>query len=204
MKKILSLFDHSGQWSKPYRDAGYEVIQIDIKEGTNVTVMSVLDIDEDWVRENGPFHGILAAPPCTDFSVSGAQYWPRKDADGTTEAALALVRKVLEIVEWAQPAWWVFENPVGRLPRLLPEVGRPWYFQPHWYGDAYTKKTGLWGNFTRPDAEHAGDAWNPVEPIRYCKQGSWLQQLGGKSERTKELRSVTPPGFARAFFNANR
>jgi len=24
-------------------------------------------------------YGILAAPPCTDFSVSGAQYWKQKD-----------------------------------------------------------------------------------------------------------------------------
>ena len=29
------------------------------------------------------------------------------------------------------------------------------------------------------------------------------QKLGGKSERTKELRSMTPMGFARAFCAAN-
>jgi hypothetical protein len=29
-------------------------------------------------------------------------------------------------------------------------------------------------------------------------------QLGGKSERTKKLRSVTPQGFAKAFFEANQ
>jgi hypothetical protein len=29
-------------------------------------------------------------------------------------------------------------------------------------------------------------------------------KLGGKSERTKELRSETPVGFARAFFLANQ
>jgi hypothetical protein len=27
--------------------------------------------------------------------------------------------------------------------------------------------------------------------------------LGGKSERTKELRSITPKGFAKAFYDAN-
>ncbi len=32
------------------------------------------------------------------------------------------------------------------------------------------------------------------------KSGSWLwAKLGGKTERTKELRSVTPQGFALAF-----
>lgn len=42
-----------------------------------------------------------------------------------------------------------------------------------------------------------------LEPIRVCSQGSWVQRLGGKSERTKELRSMTPDGFARAFALAN-
>ena len=45
---------------------------------------------------------------------------------------------------------------------------------------------------------------DPVEPIRSCPQGSWVQQLGGKSEKTKMLRSTTPPGFAKAFFEANQ
>jgi hypothetical protein len=71
------------------------------------------------------------------------------------------------------------------------------YFDPCDYGDPYTKKTCLWGSFNRPKQ-------NRVEPQRVCSQGSWLMKLGGSSERTKELRSVTPPGFAQAFFEANR
>jgi hypothetical protein len=42
-----------------------------------------------------------------------------------------------------------------------------------------------------------------VEPVRTSRQGSWLQALGGAGERTKEARSVTPDGFARAFYFAN-
>ena len=30
-------------------------------------------------------YGILAAPPCTDFAGSGAQYWKTKDEDGRTK-----------------------------------------------------------------------------------------------------------------------
>ena len=69
-------------------------------------------------------------------------------------------------------------------------------FDPCDYGDPYTKKTLLWGSFAVPEP-------NRVEPIRSCKQGSWIQKLGGKSEKTKTLRSITPPGFAKAFFEAN-
>jgi hypothetical protein len=48
----------------------------------------------------------------------------------------------------------------------------------------------------------------PREPVFYTdKKGrrlSWLAaKLGGKSERTKELRSKTPVGFSRAFAKAN-
>lgn len=186
-KVILSLFDYSGNWCKPYKDAGYQTYQVDIK----------LDIDILQLEKSCfPFekcHGILAAPPCTDFASSGAQYWAQKDLDGRTEQSLKLVDKTLEIVSWFNPSWWALENPVGRLSKLRPHLGNPWYFQPHWYGDAWTKKTGLWGKFNKdlPKCE--------VDP----DPNSWIMKLGGKSERTKELRSMTPPGFAFAFFLAN-
>lgn len=111
---------------------------------------------------------------------------------------------VAEAYKQRDGAWWALENPVGRLPKLIPEIGKPWYFHPHEYAgyapdpekDRYTKKTGIWGPVKRPQPKS-------LEPIRVCSQGSWLMKLGGKSERTKELRSVTPLGFSRAFFEAN-
>lgn len=86
------------------------------------------------------------------------------------------------------------------MPKLVPDLQDfgPLYVQPHFFGDAYTKKTGLWGQFN-PDMPR-----NDVEPIRACDAGSWLMQLGGSSEKTKALRSVTPAGFAAAFFAANQ
>ena len=44
----------------------------------------------------------------------------------------------------------------------------------------------------------------PVVPIRACAHGSWLMKLGGKSLRTKNLRSATPKGFAIAIFESNK
>jgi hypothetical protein len=192
--KYLSLFDYSGTWSQPFVDAGHTVIRIDIKSGSDV-----MDIDEAWLKKHGPFEGILAAPPCTDFAVSGAQYWRAKDEDGRTEASLRLLDKTLWIITHVKPRFWALENPVGRLNRLRPALAAfgPWYFQPYEFGDPWTKRTGLWGVFNRPEKA-------PVEPIRFTKQGSWTQKLGGKSERTKELRSITPPAFALAFYNANK
>ena len=154
-KNILSLFDFSGVWSQPYVDKGYAVTRLDIQTGGDV-----LTFDSNaYLAEHGQPQGILAAPPCTDFASSGARWWADKDKDGRTREALRLIDTTLAIVEVLQPAWWALENPVGRLTRLRPQLGKPFYFQPWWYGDAYTKKTGLWGDF------NSNLRRNEVEPI---------------------------------------
>jgi len=192
-KVILSLFDYTGEWPRPYKEAGYHVIQIDIKHG-----IDILSDDKyhvlDGLPKNSRVVGIMMAPPCTDFAGSGARWWPEKDANGTTVASVQLVREGLKTVIFYKPDWWVLENPVGRLPKLVPELGQPtMYFQPCDFGDPYTKKTGLWGTFNIPKK-------NPVKPTEGSKM--W-RRYGGKSERTKELRSITPAGFAKAFYRAN-
>lgn len=186
-KTILSLFDYSGNWPKYYKENGYNVLQVDLKHD-----LSVLDLQPEDIPDD--VYGILAAPPCTDFSGSGAQYWKTKDEDGRTAASLALVDKTLEIIEWCDPHFWALENPVGRLSKLRQQLGDPWYFQPHWFGDPYTKKTGLWGKFNKDLPR------NDVKP----DPNNWIMKLGGKSEKTKELRSMTPLGFAKAFYEANK
>jgi hypothetical protein len=196
-KIILSLCDYSGRWPQFYdRGDGYTVWRVDLKYNSDVRRLPFI--------EGGAIHGILAAPPCTAFSLAGAQYWPAKDASGETDAGLALVDACLRAVALYRPKWWALENPVGRLRRWL---GPPRFmFHPHEFAgwsdadaqsaDRYTKRTLLWGSFKAPERR-------PMPPIRACKAGSWIMQLGGKSERTKELRSMTPLGFARAFREAN-
>ena len=180
----MDLCGGTGSWSKPYLEAGYDVRNITLPE---CDVMSY--------RTPNKVYGVLAAPPCTDFAVSGAWTWKTKDIDGRTIDSMGIVIACLRIIAEARPKFWALENPIGRLNSWL---GKPnMYFQPFEYGDPYTKKTCLWGVFNNPEK-------NIVDPIKVCKQGSWVQKLGGKSERTKMLRSVTPEGFARAFFEANK
>jgi site-specific DNA-cytosine methylase len=180
---IISLFDHSGVWSGPYKEAGYDVIQIDLKHGHDV---------RDFKYLGFKVRGVIAAPPCTDFTNSGAQYWGAKDADGRTHESLALVDATMRIIMVHDPDWWVLENPQGRLQRWLgPESQQ---YDPCDYGDGHTKKTYLWGRFNMPDKKRVPHVTGNDTPI---------MKLGGKSERTKDLRSVTPPGFARKFFEVN-
>lgn len=190
-KTILSLFDYTGNWPRPYYEAGYKVILLELKHGQDI-------MSYDYSYLSG-IYGILIAVPCTDFAVSGARWFKEKDADGRTELSIQLVRKSLEIVEYFKPTFWALENPVGRIHKLVPELGRPsLIFQPYFYGDPYRKKTCLWGDFNIPKL-------NPVEPkgIRKGQPDEWYSKVGGKSEKTKEYRSATPMRFARAFCEAN-
>jgi len=175
-KIILDLCGGTGAWSKPYLDAGYDVRVITLPEDVRI------------YRPPKEVHGILAAPPCTEFAGSGARWWKDKDVSLLYDA-LSIVDACLRIILVCNPAWWALENPVGRLKDW---IGEPeMYFQPCWYGDPYTKKTGLWGKFNKPER-------NYVEPV----EGSKMHLLPPSEDRTA-LRSITPPGFAKAFFEAN-
>lgn len=176
-KIILDLCGGTGSWSKPYRKAGYDVRLVTLPE-----------IDVRTYVPPPNVHGILAAPPCTHFSGSGARWWKEKGNEKLLEG-LAVVDACFRIIHVAKPEWWVIENPVGRLSRY---IGHPrMYFDPCDYGDPYTKKTCLWGDFNYPPKKR-------VEPT----EGSKLHRLP-PSEKRAELRSITPNGFARAFFKAN-
>lgn len=185
---ILDLCAGTGAWSLPYRQAGYDVLDLDIKNNNDIRLFVMPNEPEKNVI------GVLASPPCTHLAGSGARYWKEK-GDAALLEALSVVDACMRIITVTKPEWWALENPVGRLYRYL---GKPkLIFNPCDYGDPYTKKTCLWGNFNIPEK-------NPVKPVKACSQGSWIQKLGGKSERTKTLRSITPSGFAKAFFEANR
>ena len=188
-RTIMSLFDASGEWSQPWVDAGYNVWTFDIQNGEDIN-----DFSAEFLLNEGfgdvEVWGILAAPPCTDFASSGAQFWAKKDAKGQTELSNELVMQVLRTVEFLQPKIWAMENPVGRIAKLNNLPPAHLTFDPNYYGDPYTKKTLLWGNFDNnlPMA--------PVEPT----EGSKIVKLSGKD---KYARSLTPEGFAYAFFMAN-
>lgn len=182
---ILDLCGGTGSWSAPYRAAGYRVEIVDPKrDGRDVRLFQRLRVG---VR------GILAAPPCTKFTVSGNGARAKEKAAGTYDAgiqeALSVVDACVRIAWVQQPAWWALENPVGTLIHYL---GPPrMAFDPADYGDPYTKKTLLWGEFACP----------PKHPVP-ASDGSKMHRLPPSDERAT-LRSITPPGFAQAFFQSN-
>lgn len=209
-KLIISIYDVTKEWVKPYIEAGYPVmcwdkqIEGDILQGFSWLMQQ---IEETGLR----VYGMIFQPPCTDFASSGARWMAEKDKpapgyepfESTTDLSIGLVQIGLHLVDIYKPTFWVMENPKGRIETLNPELKpyRKMQFHPCDFGDPYTKLTILWGKF------NADLVKTPIEPKMYeygGKKGSYMwAKLGGKSARTKNLRSATPPGFARAFFEAN-
>jgi hypothetical protein len=187
-KTVISLFDASGEWSKPWAEAGFKVVTYDLQTGDDIRNFSASSLLEEHGNDN--VWAVLAAPPCTDFASSGAQYWKSKDEDGRTKISNELVQQVIKTVELLRPAVWAMENPVGRMAKLNQLPPAQLIFQPILYGNPYTKKTLLWGNFNNklPQA--------PVEPT----EGSKIIKITGEN---KYERSLTPDGFAYSFFVAN-
>lgn len=64
-------------------------------------------------------------------------------------------------------------------------------FNPCDYGDPYTKRTQLWGDFNMPRFQ-----------VVYPHEGSKLHTMPQKKDR-QAIRSITPAGFARKFYEAN-
>lgn len=203
MKTLLSLFDYTGNWARPFAEAGWNVILWDHKHDPDMFSRfgDINDASVDFFYEHifdnyGTIDGILIAQPCTDFAVSGARWWKEKDEDGRTQASINMVYISLGIVELCMPDFWVLENPVGRIHKLVPELGKPkMYFHPCDFGHPYTKKTALYGDFNTDLVN------NPVEPTEGSKM--WMK-YGGNSKNRQEMRSVTPEGFATAFCDANK
>ena len=207
-KIILDLCGGTGAWSKPYKDAGYDVRNITLPEYDVRTYIPPDDV-----------YGILAAPPCTEFSLakSNSKY-PRKIAEG-----MNIVYHCLRIIWEAQyklPTplaktttlkFWALENPFGLLRRFL---GHPvMIFNPYDFGDGYQKKTCLWGYFNLPkknpvefakDYIHTiGVNGKPLKKFDMLLTKEIHPECYGKLTR-QERRAVTPAGFAKAFYKANK
>jgi hypothetical protein len=203
---LFSFFDYTGNASRPYKENGWRVIQVDIKLGLDIMTFNPLKIlnEYDFAMPN---IGIIAMVPCTDYALSGSRHFKEKDLDGRTAKSQVLVERIKYIIAIFDHArllqFWQIENPMSRIHKLNTWMGSPTLkfnpcdfagYDPEPNNSRYNKQTWLWGNFNIPNKKR-------LEPI--SKENPGWKQLGGKSERTKELRSITPLGFAYAFYEAN-
>jgi len=199
--------DHSGAHRGPCK--GHTVLNIDL---STLAAASV-------VRAALEVHGmaqpslVVSFAPCTDLAVSGAAHFERKRAANPDFQADAV--RMARLAEQFDCPYMV-ENPVSVLATLWkkPEM----YWHPYDFAylcptgahpdfpeviperDLYPKKTGLWcGNGFQLPLKVALPA-----SIEVPKDFPGHTKLGGKSARTKYIRSLTPRGFAEAIYEANK
>ena len=205
---IISLFDRTGNWSRPWFEAGYTVYQIDIQNEIQTDIMT-------WQYRHIPkdkVYCVLAAVPCTDFAYSGEEWFPLKDRDGRTKKSCDLVKKTMEIINYFDPDVWCIENPKGRIRVLNPEIGQvrcifhPWqyagYNDENPDSERYPKETWLYGQFAVPYTA-------PLQMLSKYRHTKWKDEFVSEvapigSQELKNLRSVTPMGFSIAFYRANQ
>lgn len=132
---------------------------------------------------------VIAFPPCTDLSVSGARYFAQKRADGRQQASIAFF---LLFTELNVP--WAIENPIGIMSREYrkpDQIIQPWQF-----GHPESKATCLW--------LHGLPKLRPTNVIAKPACGYWDNQtpsgqnkLGPSADRAK-IRSKTYQGISEA------
>ena len=192
MKIILDLCGGTGAWSLPYKDAGYDV-----------RVITLPDYDVATYEPPENVYGILAAPPCTMFSM--VRTTPRRPRD--FNEGMSTVKACLEII-WkcrisGSLKFWALENPRGYLQQFL---GRPPFeFDPTEFGDVHNKKTQIWGFFDVPKKTNLFK-----KTFSHAVSNEGFQELPPDYKRDPSMRldaikrSITPQGFAQAFYKANK
>jgi hypothetical protein len=231
-KIILDLCGGTGAWSKPFWESGnFEVHNITLPRYNILATKFDDDIIVFRKDTNDNYrtkikvkdvYGILAAPPCTMFSDARTNAKTPRDLEG----GMKLVHKCLEVI-WYCQYWtktdqqkypplkfWALENPwYGRLKWFL---GNPKFeFSPWEFSDAYKKRTAIWGYFNEPTKTvtdinqvmtqqqqfHKTNS-QKLPKFDYMKSKDIHPEMFGKLNR-QARRSITPAGFAKAFYEAN-
>lgn len=201
MPAILHLCADIGSDTKPWKDAGYNVILVGKEIG----------VENYHPPKN--VYGVIANPVCTEFSTARSDGKARDPEKG-----MQLVRECQRIIAEANPTFWVIENPATGA--LRDYFGQPtFWYQPWWYGSPWTKKTALWGKFNIPQPKYT--RWDDVPkiPELYTRPGRGKPSLAFMHKSHKQyirefdafeveddmsFRSLCSQNFAKAFYDANR
>lgn len=220
-KSIILLCCLTKIFGKPWADSGYQVIMIDpqhpkgiSRDGNYILMGDMIENSYDYLASvlyRRQCKLVAGFPPCTDVAVSGAAHWQRKfEKDRYFQAKAAIIAQECKTIGELAQCPWFFENPVSGFSSIfgkpnftfhpyefggyLPEDDihplYPSYFKPR---DSYPKKTCLWsgGGFLLPEKK-------PVKVDNgYSDQ---YKKLGGRSLKTKNIRSATPRGFSQAVY----
>lgn len=188
-KIILDLCGGTGSWSKPYKEAGYDV--------------RLITLPKYDVREYIPpkdVYGILAATPCEEFSIA-KHFHGKGNYKHNFIKGLEVCSACCRIILTSKPKFWAIENPANGL--LKKWLGKPVYiFSPWQFGEPYQKLTALWGEFNIPE-EIVKEKPTGLKKFSALLSKEIYPEFYGIYTR-QERRAITSPKFAKAFFYANK
>lgn len=153
---ILIACEESQIECKAFRENGHNAFSCDIQECSggypewhiNSDVINILEPDElfgiNFITQDGTGHTvakwdmIIAHPPCTDLSSSGARWFAEKQRDGRQQRSIDFFM-LFTLLSCEKVA---IENPIGIMStkyRKPDQIIQPWMF-----GHGETKATCLW------------------------------------------------------------
>jgi hypothetical protein len=204
--KILVACEESQAITKEFRALGHEAYSCDILPCTGGHPEWHLEGDVFGFIDQG-WDLMVAHPPCTFLSVSGARHLYNKDGTANRERyenqykALEFVKKLMD----ADIPRIAIENPVSVIStkiRKPDQIVQPWMF-----GDSASKTTCLWlKNLPKLVATNVVDKgefkeWVDKKSGKVKRQATWYYDalINAKSpEERRSLRSKTFKGIAQA------
>ena len=188
MKKLLVACEYSGVVREAFAKRGWDAWSCDLLPTDQP---SDKHIQGDCLESiaNEKWDMIIAHPPCTHLSLSGAKYWAEKRADGRQQAAIKFVEDIWD----ADCPRICIENPVGALTKHSKLGKASVYIQPYEFGHAEQKRTGLW---LKGLPKLKGTKFIDVSglPVKEVQRLHWL----APSKDRWKIRSTTFQGIADA------
>jgi len=208
--KVLVGCEESQAVTIEFRKLGIEAYSCDLQEcsGGHPEWHYQEDIFEVINREQWDM--MIAFPPCTYLTVTGARWLYNKDGSKNESRWVAQD----DAVEFVKKLYYsnikriAIENPVGKLSSLWMKPTQ--IIQPFYFGDESQKTTCLWLK-DLPKLQHLKNANLFEKNITHCGKGEmvttstgktfskWYWETSrGKGKERQILRSKTFPGIAKA------
>ena len=134
--RVLIACEFSGVVREAFRERGFDAFSCDLLPSDDNSYFHIRGDVRDLLGMGWDM--MIAHPPCTDLSVSGARHFAEKIADGRQQRALDFVRLLM-----AAPIPRIaIENPISVISskiRKPDQIIQPWQF-----GHGETKATCLW------------------------------------------------------------
>ena len=174
MKKILIACEESQAVTKEFRKLGFEAYSCDILDCSGGHPEWHIKGDALTEAYSGKYDLMIAHPPCTYLSVSGARHLYNKDGSINLERlknqneALDFVQKLMD----APIKYIAIENPISVISSKIRKPNQ--IIQPWMFGDKAQKSTCLWlKNLPL------------LKPTNIVEKGEFFEFISKKGEKKK-------------------